>query len=205
MKKKCSRCGSLKPLQSFRHQNDRANRSSHCDECRKEYHRRYDRANRDPNERRVRARSYYWNNRNRALQSSRKWRLNNPEKQLAQSRRRNTRKRLNVQSRISEALRARVRDAIKYNRKSASTMTLLGCKIPSFRTYLESLWETGMNWENYGHKGWHIDHIIPCSLFDLSKPEHQRRCFHFSNMQPMWWTENLSKGSKIASNQFRLL
>jgi len=50
-------------------------------------------------------------------------------------------------------------------------------------------------WDNYG-SGWHIDHIRPCSSFDLSDEEQQRACFHHSNLQPLWVKDNLEKGSK---------
>ena len=53
----------------------------------------------------------------------------------------------------------------------------------------------GMTRENYGK--WHIDHIRPCSSFDLSKPEEQSICFHYSNLMPLWAEENLKKGSKL--------
>lgn len=74
-----------------------------------------------------------------------------------------------------------------------------------FNLYLESKFEPGMSWSNYGHKGWHIDHIMPCAIFDMANPEHVRRCFHFSNLQPLWACDNLKKGSKPSSNQFNLL
>jgi hypothetical protein len=57
-----------------------------------------------------------------------------------------------------------------------------------------------MSWENYGLYGWHIDHILPCSSFDLLKPEEQRKCFHWSNMQPLWARDNLRKSAKIIKN-----
>lgn len=50
-----------------------------------------------------------------------------------------------------------------------------------------------MTWQNYGQ--WHVDHIRPCASFDLSKPEEQRACFHYANLQPLWGEENLRKTS----------
>jgi hypothetical protein len=51
-----------------------------------------------------------------------------------------------------------------------------------------------MNWENQGE--WHIDHILPCASFDLTKEEEQRKCFHYTNLQPLWAKDNMIKGSK---------
>jgi hypothetical protein len=50
-----------------------------------------------------------------------------------------------------------------------------------------------MNWGNHGKYGWHIDHIKPCASFDLTKPEHQRECFHYTNLQPLWATTKIAK------------
>jgi hypothetical protein len=82
-------------------------------------------------------------------------------------------------------------------------MALLGCGIEDFKLHIESNWESGMSWDNYGE--WHLDHMIPCAVFDLSKPEHQSRCFHFSNVRPMWALANISKGKKLITNQYNLL
>lgn len=91
----------------------------------------------------------------------------------------------------------RIRDVLKGVSKSEGTLKLLGCDVSFLRRHLESLFQAGMSWENYGINGWHIDHIIPCSNFDLSKPEGQSKCFHYSNLQPLWAKDNLSKGSKV--------
>jgi hypothetical protein len=74
-----------------------------------------------------------------------------------------------------------------------------------------------MSWNNYGNPNgdhsdcWHIDHIIPCSSFDLTNPDEQRKCFHYTNLQPLWATTytarrngssqigNINKGPKINS------
>ena len=74
---------------------------------------------------------------------------------------------------------------------------LLGCTVSFFMKHIESQWKEGMTWDNYGYRGWHIDHIIPCSAFDLTKEEEQKKCFHYTNQQPLWAEENMKKGAKI--------
>ena len=91
-------------------------------------------------------------------------------------------------------LRSRLRDALKNLKKSKSTEKLVGCSFQELKKYIESKFEFGMNWENYGK--WHMDHIRPCSSFDLSKEEGQQACFNFKNLQPLWAKDNLIKGCK---------
>jgi hypothetical protein len=62
--------------------------------------------------------------------------------------------------------------------------------------YLESLFRDGMTWDNYGFYGWHIDHIIPCASFNLKNSEEQKRCFHYTNLEPLWGYDNWHKGSR---------
>jgi hypothetical protein len=97
---------------------------------------------------------------------------------------------------ISHLVRNRINKVVKQNTKSDSTFKLLGCAIDFLREHLEKQFKEGMTWDNYG-KGWHIDHIKPCAAFDLTDPEQQKECFHYSNLQPLWAEENLSKGAKI--------
>lgn len=136
------------------------------------------------------------------------WRKNNRDKVILARRRRYPIRRQSLAYRIECSLRARINAFVRGTRnKSASTISLLGCSLDDFKIYLESKFESGMTWENYG-KGsgkWNIDHIMPCAIFDLTKPEHQRRCFHFSNMQPLWEPENIRKHAKVLTNQFQLL
>ena len=73
-------------------------------------------------------------------------------------------------------------------------VVLLGCSRDHLRRHLESRFQPGMTWENYGRYGWHVDHVIPCSAFDLTNPDEVRKCFHFSNLQPLWWRDNIIKG-----------
>jgi hypothetical protein len=62
--------------------------------------------------------------------------------------------------------------------------------------HLEKQFTEGMTWDNYGQ--WHVDHIRPMSSFNftsLDDPEF-KECWDLSNLQPLWETENLSKGSR---------
>ena len=97
--------------------------------------------------------------------------------------------------RLTINIRRRINGAINLNNKSANTMLLLGVpNIEFLWKHLESTFKPGMTRKNYGL--WHVDHIIPCSIFDLSKPEEQRKCFHYTNLQALWAHENLSKSNK---------
>jgi len=94
---------------------------------------------------------------------------------------------------LSKVLRSRVYRVLKGDLKSAPTLTLLGCSIEYLKRYIERLFLPGMSWDNYGVHGWHIDHKRPCCTFDLSKPEEQRACFHYTNLQPLWAKDNWTK------------
>lgn len=95
----------------------------------------------------------------------------------------------NMRCRLYHAIRSQKAD------KANRTFKLVGCKLAFLKGYLQAKFTEGMTWENYGH-GWHVDHIKPCCSFDLTKEEEQRKCFHYSNLQPLWAEENLKKGGK---------
>ena len=97
---------------------------------------------------------------------------------------------------LIHTIRVRVKDVLRGHSKSDSTINMLGCTINELWIHLEKQFKQGMTRENHGK--WHIDHIIPCSSFDLTKPEEQAKCFHYTNLQPLWASENLAKGSKIS-------
>lgn len=104
---------------------------------------------------------------------------------------------------ISKLLRCRVRSVLKGVKKSKPTLTMLGCTLEQFRQHMQAQFKRGMAWNNMGSH-WHIDHIIPCSAFDLSKPEQQAICFHYTNMQPLEAKRNLAKRAKVIDAQYKL-
>ena len=91
---------------------------------------------------------------------------------------------------------SRITNAIQHNRKKSNVTQLIGCTIQELKQHLEKLFRTGMTWSNYSHDGWHIDHIIPCASFDLSKIDEQKKCFHYTNLQPLWAIDNHRKGDR---------
>lgn len=80
-------------------------------------------------------------------------------------------------------------------RKNSSSIKLLGCSIDEFKLHLEKKFTIGMSWNTYGK--WHLDHVRPCSSFDLTDPVQLAECFHFTNFQPLWAADNLRKGAKF--------
>jgi hypothetical protein len=109
----------------------------------------------------------------------------------------------NPQFRLKKNLSRRVRSAItKFKtRKNISTLELTGIKNIQFlmhhiaKQFKPNAEGVPMTWNNYGK--WHIDHIKPCSSFDLTCPIQQKLCFNYTNLQPLWAVDNLKKQDKI--------
>lgn len=99
-----------------------------------------------------------------------------------------------VNFRLAGNLRARIRMAMKHGDRCESSVKLLGCSIHRLKVWLESLFKPGMTWDNYGPTGWHIDHKRPCASFNLRLKKDRAGCFHYTNLQPLWATENIKKG-----------
>lgn len=109
----------------------------------------------------------------------------------------NNKYRTDIQYKIKSSVQARIRQALKNVWKSARTAELLGCSTEQLKEHLEMQFDEKMNWGNHGTY-WHIDHKKPCSWFDLSDPEQQRKCFHYTNLQPLNAIENVKKRDRYA-------
>jgi hypothetical protein len=126
------------------------------------------------------------------------YKLQNPEKSKEQKRRyKKNRMKRDITFKIVHRLRTRILLVLHGKKKAESSMNLLGCTAEYFKKHLEAQFKDDMSWENYGIKGWHIDHIKPCASFDFSIIEEQKECFHYTNLQPLWWYDNLAKSDKI--------
>lgn len=206
--KKCTHCKELKATNEF-------NRSAtgflglhnHCRKCQKLVRRRWYLRNQEHEKSKARIwhhsdagkrsnKRSYRKNRLFILERNRVRRRTPHARALANAAR-NKKHREDFNFRLSINLRTRVRKALHGLTKASPTVKLLGCSIVDLKQHLESQFKPDMSWSNYGYRGWHIDHIIPCSHFDLSKRENQFKCFHYTNLQPLWWTDNLSKHNRL--------
>lgn len=95
---------------------------------------------------------------------------------------------------VANLLRNRLYSAIKRESKRGSAVDLLGCTIAELITKFETLFMPGMTWENHGE--WHIDHVRPLSSFDLENPQELAEACHYTNLQPLWAFDNLTKHAK---------
>jgi hypothetical protein len=142
-----------------------------------------------------RNRKRYLKDRENVLKDAKVYYHNNRQKVISRSVDYERRRMLvDTNYKLRKRIKARVKLALKRNYKSGSAIRLLGCSIDEFRQHLENRFTDGMSWKNYGE--WHIDHIIPCCLYDLTKVNDQKKCFHYTNQQPLWAIDNLKKSNK---------
>ena len=186
MNKKCSKCHKCLPLTEF------YGGQSWCKLCVRTYRKNHYYQNRRHTLRHMK--EYYV--RNREQVSARKILLYTRDKKRILAHNycyRVNRLYTNINFKLTTLLRRRLNHAIKDQPKVGSAVRDLGCSVEQLRQYLESKFQSGMSWANYGPRGWHIDHIRPLALFDLSDRKEFLQACHYSNLQPLWATDNLKK------------
>jgi hypothetical protein len=153
----------------------------------------------------LRTAKWYENNREHAIENSKKWVAENREKVREYKAQYDKLKAAeSVEYRIKRSLRARLRAALQHNIKQGSSIKELGCSVEEFKKYFESLFYanriTGevMTWENYGvgKNKWQIDHIKALVLFDLTDPIQFKQAVHYTNLQPLWYNDHVIKTKK---------
>lgn len=202
---KCSICEEEKDATAFE-----VNRRQ-CNSCRKEQN-KIRKQNRSEEEI-IKARE-------KGRESGKKWAKENPEKRdaiYARYRKTDKRKKVanewarrNIKStleyrrnrynsdpvfNIAIKLRRRIYMALKTQEKikGSRTIDLLGCSFEDLKGYIETLFREGMTWEKVSSGEIQLDHVLPCAFFDLTTREEQEKCFHFTNLQPLWKSENGEK------------
>lgn len=177
MDKICPICGITKSIDDFyRHPETKDGRRNKCKIC--------------------------WNIKNREWRNRNKDKIKTHKQKMRSIYRERYRKRKTVYElnkrkndisyRILHNMGSRLNSALKYPFKYGEKIEpLIGCSIFHLIGYFENMFQVGMTWENYGR--WHIDHIKPCASFDLIKKDERRKCFHYTNLQPLWASDNCRK------------
>jgi len=97
--------------------------------------------------------------------------------------------------RLKKIIRTLIRNSLyrKFTSKSKKTTQILGCSFDEFKIYLESKFDSNMNWGNHGEY-WHLDHIKPISLATTEEEVYELN--HYTNFQPLYWRDNIIKSNK---------
>ena len=180
-------------------------------EKQREYDKKYFKKNKDKiyESRKENSKEWRENNREKIRKQWKEWRKNNREKMNEYQKKRIKN---DTEFRLTRNTRHRVYKALKGQNasKNQRTMEYVNCSVAHLHNHIESQFkDSGMNWDNMGRedgecgRGWEVDHRRPCASFDLKDEEQKYMCFHWTNLQPMWQTENLKKGDKFDPETFQ--
>lgn len=206
--KVCSVCGSLKNWENFHvNKEGRFGINKRCKKCislsatmrrkkdptilereKERYRRKNPKKPKKPKKRRVQTEK-------RIRKKFKDWSESSKEKLRARLRKNY---RINTKSKLSKQMSRNIRSALNGNKAGKHWEDIVGYTLEKLKKHLEKQFVDGMTWENYG-SDWHIDHKIPTSIFNFTKPEHRdfRRCWALNNLQPLWAVDNLEKGARI--------
>jgi hypothetical protein len=209
--KKCCTCKEIKELTDFcNDKNKKDGRGCKCKKCQNEYNKKYILKHKE--EKRKYDILRYENNKNKLLEKQKEYAKQHKEekrkydkvyKQLNKSKRNKwekNKKENDSSYKIICDMRTRMLQALHGESKSAHTMELIGCSIEAFKIYLQqTAIQNGykdFDINNFDGKKYHIDHIVPCSWFNMSDPNQQREAFNYKNCQILSAEENLKKNNK---------
>jgi hypothetical protein len=199
-KKICNKCGIEKDIDEFHNSNKgKFGKVSKCKICvkhyqneRKDQRKEYDRKYRLANKARIAERTSEYNKKNKEFISLRKlnWYRKNKDrinKKLSE------RKKIDPIFKLKTLYRSKINKILGSNREK--TFDLIGCTPIQLKQHIEGQFKENMCWENHELMGWHIDHIIPLS--SAKNEDELKKLCHYTNLQPLWWFENLEKRDKV--------
>lgn len=206
--KKCSKCKLVKNLELFyKNIKGPGGYQTQCITCAKDHSKSYYIKNKEKlknygkkyyndnkNSISKRHAKYYLNNKESILEHCKNYYKNNKEVCIKRGVKRSKERRKNdVIFKLKLNIRRRINNFLK--NKSKTTEKIIGCSYLELKIYLESQFQQGMSWDNYGLYGWHIDHIIP--LASAKTEEKLYKLCHYKNLQPLWAIDNIKKGKRV--------
>jgi hypothetical protein len=207
--KSCNKCKSTKPLSEFcRHKKSKDGYNWSCKKCKAKDDATYYRKNRPKIIKRVSV--YTELNKNKIKEYLKNYnKINRVTLQERQTERERNRYQNDPAFRLITNQRGRIKKFLKGTSKSVKSMEIIGCTREFLLMYLENQFypdpKTGetMNWDNYRHDKWHVDHIIPLNKAKDFARENKTneeteliKLFHYTNLQPLWAWQNLEKSDK---------
>jgi hypothetical protein len=184
--KNCSTCKVDQPLENFNKDKRRSDGVDYvCKMCKKLYYKQ--------NKEKIllKHKEYYLNHVDERKEYLEKY-YSKEENKIKRRKRERDRWKNDEQYRIRMVLGWKINQSIQKKYKTLSSIELLGCNLEQVRNHLQTQFKPEMNWENHGDI-WEIDHIKPCSSFNLMDVEEQKECFNYKNLQPLFKTTQIAE------------
>jgi hypothetical protein len=204
MSKQCSRCGEMK--------DDFPHKRTYCRQCGNEMCRDYKRRNKE----KIAAynKNYKEEHREEISEYNHLYNKENREAiQMRQTKTQRERVKKDENFKLARKYRGILQDHVKkgFEIKDERSIEIYSCESELIQLWFENLFTDEMSWENHGTL-WHVDHIKPCCMFNLTNSDELKECFHWSNLRPSFIIENQRKNNKfdeqlieeykLISNQF---
>lgn len=145
-----------------------------------------------PERNRERSKAYYWKNKDAVNKRASEWRkrvrysVSRKQKDPIYKLKCECRGRINWLTRRRSTVS-------NYNKTCPQTEKIIGCTVAFYYSHIEKQFVENMTWDNYGE--WQVDHIIP--LATAKTKEHVLALNKWSNLQPLWLSDNIKKGTKV--------
>ena len=203
--KRCIKCEKIKPFSEFcKRKDSKDGYRNECKECKKKYQKEWAKNNSEKVKESSRKGSRKWAKNNPEYYKKwcknnqeyhKEWREKNPEK-VRKINRENKKRRISIpKNRLNKNISYLIWFSIKQNKRGNHWEDLVGYTLQDLMALLEDLFQSNMNWKNYGE--WEIDHIRPIASFNFNsyKDKEFKKCWDLNNLQPLWAEDNLKKGS----------
>lgn len=190
--KVCNMCNKTKNISEYSIRDKNKNTYHHrCKECSNNYAKEY----REENHNIIKQKQNEWYDTKGKI-----WKkeYDNANKEHTNTRDRDRYKN-DQQFRMKKILRTRFNKTVTGKKISNSILRYLGVSLEYFLKWIEYQFDENMNWDNQGTY-WDIDHVTPCSNFNLENEEEIKKCFNWKNIRPCEKIENYKKNNKIVES-----